>query len=678
MKEQVANMLGVAARAVSGSTAVLDLKRQYHLVQSMVRKGLPDSVETQTGPVPIRLVDAIAKSVKLEPSTKLIRLDFEVVSSDASVPRAAIFRIEFRGADNNRLLMTNWSSNNETLGDYYYLNAGPIVSPDYNTVYLEVPDEARVLLIVGQTWKSGIDVGIVGDLLISTSPESRIGALLQSGTPMRFSADQYSDTIQIAPSTSRIKLEIPIEAGEVAGEYPFSVKVFGNDRKKLAPLSGIMQHSNYGPIFTVSTKRKPDQPETVSIDIPSGVKTVEITGLPWGKKTGILSGPIKLIEAESGRDEIAQFIRSLGREVPLMVIDSTAPPLGHDTLALRPNNLAYAYSKLGIAVVFIPFGSLQGFDAAVSERIYQIDRNSKDLLIGALLQYRQGMENFYICSSFPSFEALCMANVLKAADWKIIYECRDDMEEFNRVGYSKWYLPTLERAMLRNAHCNLAVSKHLADKLQELNGAPIEIVVSPNAVNQSVIDLGAHLRSLAVERERLSCRTVGYVGHLTDSWFDWKLVCGAATMRPEINFQIVGHGLPDGIVLPKNVEYLGPKSHAELPEIVRHWKAGLIPFKDLPLTRAVDPNKIYEYFAWGLYCLTAEMGNVSNYPSTYVYSDLDSFLGSLDEIIGIAPRNEEQVTRMEHFLEECSWEKRAQECWSLYQRMNGEDSNCVT
>ena len=151
---------------------------------------------------------------------------------------------------------------------------------------------------------------------------------------------------------------------------------------------------------------------------------------------------------------------------------------------------------------------------------------------------------------------------------------------------------------------------------------------------------------------------MGYVGHLTDSWFDWPLIEEAASRLPHITFEIIGHGAPDNLSLPANVKMLGAKSHDELPEIVAGWKVALIPFKDLPLTRSVDPNKIYEYFAWGLRCVSAPMGLVHEYPSTWVYRTADEFVDSIREAVETKMSDRELYT-LDEFVQTASWDDRA-------------------
>src|SRR5699024_1951610 len=234
----------------------------------------------------------------------------------------------------------------------------------------------------------------------------------------------------------------------------------------------------------------------------------------------------------------------------LVVIDTTAPPLGHETLSLRPNNLSAAYSRIGTYVIFLPFSTLQGFPPQVSEKLVQIPREDFSYLLDLLLNKRDATNSIFISSSFPSINSVTAAKRLKANGWRVIYEARDDMEEFNRVGYSKWYEPQLERQILRIADQVVSVSSALEEKQVSLWPQLKHHAVIPNGVNTQVIQSASQLRSAEATRKRNETKTVGYVGHLTPSWFDWELIISAARRLPDVRFEIVGHGKPEKIELP--------------------------------------------------------------------------------------------------------------------------------
>ena len=330
--------------------------------------------------------------------------------------------------------------------------------------------------------------------------------------------------------------------------------------------------------------------------------------------------------------------------------------LGHETLALRPNRLAKEYLSLGCWVVFFPFSRVPAGQEVQGEKVRQYSRDS----IGELLTFasrRRGKNNIFICSSFPDIVAIGAVDLLRLHDWSTVYEVRDDMEEFNRVGYSKWFHPQLEARVVNRVNTVITVSPRLSSKMDIIGNSKISSSVIPNAVEAGFIDRSVENRSRMSYSRRSNSKTVGYIGHLTPSWFDWPLLIDAAEKLPDLAFEIIGHGMPNNLTMPENIVYLGPKSHDEFREIALEWKVGIIPFKPSTLTFAVDPNKVYEYLAVGLRTITAEMGAVAACPSTWIYDNSNSFVDVLSASMA-TPYDENEIGRIESFLGESTWRKR--------------------
>lgn len=425
----------------------------------------------------------------------------------------------------------------------------------------------------------------------------------------------------------------------------------------MAP-EGLPVHPKHGPFIPVDLTGEEPHDTKFSFPLPPAARHIVFSGIDWGTKTATYLEWIspQFVSDHTESQSVESFIDGLTEDDHLILIDTTAPPLGHETLALRPNNLAVEYAEAGAKVLFVPFGSTQEYPEIIGERCAQVPRQRLDAMVNRILRAPVRPERLtYICSSFPSFECLTRMERLHRDGWLTVYEIRDDMEEFNRVGYSTWYHPLLEARMGRVADLVVTVSRALAEKISIMSDPRLDPVIVPNGVRQKTLDQSAELRGETLRRTE---GAVGYVGHLTDSWFDWDAVIAAARALPEIRFEIIGHGIPDNLTLPENIEYLGPKTHEELLEIVPRWQVGLIPFIDSPLTRGVDPNKIYEYFSWGLRVVTAAMGAVDEYPSTYVYQGHDGLVTAIREATatGISPR---ELMTIQRFAEESSWRSRA-------------------
>lgn len=429
-----------------------------------------------------------------------------------------------------------------------------------------------------------------------------------------------------------------------------------------------------GPYFPLSPGGTAETPaKTIKrFVVPKPARFAKIKFHQW-KKSYItkLMAPIKLspvndidqLDSLKSEETILSFVDKIPKDEVLIVLYTTAPPLGHTTLALRPNRMAKEFSDLGYWVVFFPFSSIQASDHYVDERVRQFNRSDISLFINAARR-RCGRNNIFICSSFPDITAVTTIDTLRHSNWQTMYEVRDDMEEFNRVGYSKWFHPQLERRVCQTVDNIVTVSPRLARKMEVLHGGNRTVTVIPNAVSRKLIDLGRNIRSEQGRKHRNSSLKIGYLGHLTPSWFDWKNVILAAQSLPEYTFELAGHGAPASIKVPENITLLGPKTHEEFAELAKDWKVGLIPFKSSTLTFAVDPNKVYEYLAVGMRVVTAEMGAVRSSPSTYVYTSPDQFIEFLRISMSTEITNSE-IEEIELFLTQANWPARAKQMCSV-------------
>lgn len=72
---------------------------------------------------------------------------------------------------------------------------------------------------------------------------------------------------------------------------------------------------------------------------------------------------------------------------------------------------------------------------------------------------------------------------------------------------------------------------------------------------------------------------------------------------PEVFLNIAGPGRGEKfkqLIKHKGVKYHGILSRTELETLMQKMHVGLVPFKDIELTKGVDPVKVYDYAAFGL------------------------------------------------------------------------------
>lgn len=476
--------------------------------------------------------------------------------------------------------------------------------------------------------------------------------------------DAWQEVVPVV-SGSRVRIKIEtISTQGLANSALAQLEFQTSDGEALDPSVDLPINPELGNYFYLTTPSSTEISTTnVEVDVPTDASAVRFTGRQWKPRnvTTVLDS-LRVSEVQGEPDEdiferTMEWLRDLPAESSLIVLYTTAPPVGHPTLSLRPNRLAQEYRQLGIDVIFFPFSSIKNEQRVTETGIVQFSRTELDQ-VNDVLRTRQGTRNLFICSSFPDIGALTTIDLLKASGWATMYEVRDEMEEFNRVGYSKWFEPELERQVVQRVGSIVTVSPRLAEKMRIISRGTVAPVVIQNAAPPELIAKGAFLRNREVIARRMDHRIIGYMGHLTDSWFDWDLLISCAVANPDLQFEIIGHGMPKNLNLPENITHLGPRTHDEFIDISRRWLVGIIPFQPTPLTYAVDPNKIYEYLAVGLRTVTAPMGSVSLCPSTYVYEQPEDFPAMLRRAI-TEGFPEEELQIINAYVEGAGWENRA-------------------
>ena len=159
----------------------------------------------------------------------------------------------------------------------------------------------------------------------------------------------------------------------------------------------------------------------------------------------------------------------------------------------------------------------------------------------------------------------------------------------------------------------------------------------------------------AAELAKLPRPLFGYVGTI-GPWFDFEAVRTLAAAFPEGSVVLIG---PTDVTLPRlprNVHWLGQRAHAALPELLKGFDAGLVPFVPSALTNAVNPVKVHEYLAAGLVVLGTEFDELKRF-SAPVYSAPASEWAQLFRTSLAGPRPPA--------LPGERWEAHAQRLWEL-------------
>lgn len=294
----------------------------------------------------------------------------------------------------------------------------------------------------------------------------------------------------------------------------------------------------------------------------------------------------------------------------------------NDDEGQRPTRLARELARRGIPVVFaywrwLPDEPIEQSDAF--PLVYQIPIDQMIRFSSSLFTLPIPTE---VCKvflmEFPHPYLFELVNLANAYGWYTVYDVLDDWEEFHQVGQAIWYDRSIEEYIIRNVDVVTVVSKPLERELRRRGVT--NLMHLPNAIEfngWSNIGLG--------RKPMRNGLLIGYFGHLTEAWFDWKLVMDLATNNPEWNFELIGYGEPNGLNLPNNIKLLGRTPHKELPKFASRWNVAIIPFKPSRLVAAADPIKVYEYLYLQLPVVVTGIPHLADIPYVWVANDSESF-----------------------------------------------------
>ncbi len=271
--------------------------------------------------------------------------------------------------------------------------------------------------------------------------------------------------------------------------------------------------------------------------------------------------------------------------------------------------------------------------------------------------------NQVLVVSFPLWTGVAK-QLGEARNAPTIFDCHDLLEGFEDVGED---LVRAEEQLLKDADFAVFSSTWL---LQE------HVRRQPDLANKSVVIRNAvdaeDYRSTQSERGPTAGPVnVGYVGSV-NTWFNINLIRNAASYYPDWTFTIVGpvaeiYGENPFAENP-NVRMTGELNQNRLPELMQHFDIGIIPFLVEPLTLAVNPIKMYEYFSCGLPVVSTRLPEVELYGDLVYIADNDTdFLVQLDR--ARTEQNPELKERRRQVAKQESWLARADALVALFSRV---------
>ena len=375
------------------------------------------------------------------------------------------------------------------------------------------------------------------------------------------------------------------------------------------------------------------------------------------------------------RDEdlqLGSFVEGVARQTELTSSSDSRPTIVYFSIIpygfrrQRPQHLARGLASRGYRVLFV--------DPSMSKFPVVTKRDGVDVISGVPCtepQIYKAFEKGNIAETSQFLSTLCrdlnpVALYTGCPYWStvlsdmelgvpLVYDRMDDYSCFDNL--NKSFITECDAWLLRNSQLVVASSKVLYDSASNECQSVVRI---PN---------GCEFEHFARAGGRgpiwdMGTIVVGYFGAIS-SWFDVEFVRQIAMWTErQLRVELIGaQSYIDVSSLSSlsNVQLLGEKDYSDLPRYLSGWDVCLIPFKLEPITQAVNPVKLFEYFAAGKPVISTRLPEVETFGSGLVEfaDDGESACECIRRLLtcGIEEWSQKKQSRVK-VAQENTWDKR--------------------
>jgi glycosyltransferase involved in cell wall biosynthesis len=291
---------------------------------------------------------------------------------------------------------------------------------------------------------------------------------------------------------------------------------------------------------------------------------------------------------------------------------------------------------------------------------YRLVRELNRRLLPALVRRatrRLSLERPILWAYVPQAEVLIEA--LKPS--LVVYHCVDDIAAQERIDTASFR--AAEARFAARADLVLASAPALAERLRRISG---NVLDAPNVADTELFSKALEAGTLDPEMAALPTPRIVFTGAIVAMKLDLTLLADLARLRQSWSFALVGpigpgepHTDISAIVAEPNIHLLGPRTYAELPDVLRAADAGLIPYAQNALTESIFPMKVYEYLAAGLPVVATPLPALAEVVDVATAPDAQCFAELLDEVL--AEDNPDRRTERSRAAASHSWDRRLEE-----------------
>jgi glycosyltransferase involved in cell wall biosynthesis len=374
-----------------------------------------------------------------------------------------------------------------------------------------------------------------------------------------------------------------------------------------------------------------------------------------------------------GHQEIARRLAEAGNRVLYIENMGVRAPGLHDAkrVALRFSHWAKALPDGGVRqvstnlyvcspLILPPFGS----------RIrHQLNKRALLPLIRRTVRSLR-FEPEVIWTLLPTDTVASLVKMLRKPQGIVVYYC---IADFAELAPNPKDILKSERSIIEMSDVVFAQGPQLAE---HCSGGSKEVEVFPFGVDLSVFAArnghtngskdsatGSKHDSALDQMSTLPHPIIGYVGGI-HRFFDAEMLATMARARPNWSWVLVGPLQTPVRELKRipNVYLVGAKTHEELPDYIRGFDVGIVPYLSNNYTATVVPTKINEYLAMGKPVVSTNLPEVSTFKRKHgviITSPNNSteFVASIERAID-SSADEAAVTRRQTVAALNDWKER--------------------
>ena len=342
----------------------------------------------------------------------------------------------------------------------------------------------------------------------------------------------------------------------------------------------------------------------------------------------------------------------------------------------RPQHIARHLGLIGHRVFYVEMEMSTGSSSIISlaENVFRIRLNQDS--IGHIQSYtgvpsrdqiKKWVETFFLlCSQVQatSFKEIIVQHpfwwqMVRALppEFRITFDCMDEVSGFDNTNT---FLLDLERDLLEKCDQLVVSSQYLYNKYQRIK-TPTLIRNAGDIAHfdrqHNVFTAPDFLKPYLPDNNTLA---VGYVGAIAH-WFDADLVAALAESRKDTIFHLCGDVTSkEAQALDRypNVHLYGEIAYNDVPAFLSHMDVLIIPFKIIPIIRACDPVKFYEYSAMGLPTVITPMPELDRVRHlAFVAMNAREFSNKIDQAARKG-KKKSFASRLKKFAANNTWEQR--------------------